>query len=107
MQAAEREGLIHSMSGALSAGPWALFGCACGLGVLVFVVAGFPGSEPTAQSGTRFAGAHQASANATVARSDVHRKMIFEVRRVKVGARALRPGSTSSVIMPHSQTTGP
>jgi len=75
------------MSGALSAGPWALFGCACGLGVLVLVVAGFPASEPTAQSGTRFAGAHQASANATVARSDVHRKMIFEDRRAKVVAR--------------------
>ena len=44
MQAAERERLIRSLSsGALSAGPWPLFGCACGLGVLVLVVARFPG----------------------------------------------------------------
>lgn len=107
MQSAERERLIHSMSGALSSGPWALFGCACGLSVLVLVVTVFPGSEATAQSGTRFAGAPPASADATVVRSDVHRKIIFEDRRANVVARASRLESASAALVPYSPTTGP
>jgi hypothetical protein len=107
MQAAERRRLILSMSGAHPAGRWVVFGCACGLGVLVLVVTAFRGGEVTVQPGTQFAGAPPASADATVVRSDVHRKMVFEDRRANFVARASRLGSASAVLVPHSPTTGP
>jgi hypothetical protein len=97
MQRAERERLIHSMSDTLSAGPWTLFGCACGLGVLVLVVTVFPGSESAAQTATRVAGAPPISATVTVIRADVHRKLIFDDRHAKSVARAPRLVSTSDV----------
>lgn len=107
MQAAERERLILSMSGALQAGRWVVFGCACGLGVIVLVVTAFRGGEATAQPGTQFAGAPPASADATVVRSDVHRKMVFEDRRANFVARASQLASASAVRVPHAPTTGP
>ena len=93
MRTSEREDLIQSMSGEMSAGPWTLVGCVCGLGAIVFVAAVF-GSAPTSALEASIAAAQTRPANETTARSDEHRKMVFDDRRA-VAVRA--PGPTRAL----------
>jgi hypothetical protein len=73
MQTSERERLIRSMSGPLSAGRGTLLSCAVGLGVLVAVLVLWPQDEEGAGTRPQIAAAQHPSVNAPV-RQEAHRR---------------------------------
>ena len=107
MQAAQRERLVRTMSGAPSMAGNAAIWCAICLGLLLVVMMGSQGGDARLPAQTQAAAAAPVSASATVVRSDVHRKQVFDERRENFAAGKTSLGSASAALKSHGRSAAP